>query len=167
MVSHFICEPEFCNAARGWEKGQVEKNVRDARHRDVATDAGVHLARRVERLARAAMHGAVVGDHPRQAARNGRRPVAQERSFLMPRPRSFDGFVEHTKRVSPTCLMHCERNRYSVPASGVGRSLPLPRYPGCRFCKTCLSLRHKWRRLPMKDYQDGTNRPPRPKLQQT
>src|SRR5690606_30642610 len=33
MVSHFLFEPEFCNPAAGWEKGQIEKNVRDARHR--------------------------------------------------------------------------------------------------------------------------------------
>jgi hypothetical protein len=26
-------------------------------------------------------------------------------------PRPFDGCVEHTKRVSPTCLMHFERSR--------------------------------------------------------
>ncbi len=34
---------------------------------------------------------------------------------LMALPPPFDGFVEHTKRVSPTCLVHLERNRYSVP----------------------------------------------------
>ncbi len=33
MASHFLFEAEFCNPASGWEKGQVEKNVRDARHR--------------------------------------------------------------------------------------------------------------------------------------
>jgi len=33
MVSHFLFEAEFCNPAAGWEKGQVEKNVRDVRHR--------------------------------------------------------------------------------------------------------------------------------------
>jgi len=33
VVSHFLFEAEFCNLALGWEKGQVEKNVRDARHR--------------------------------------------------------------------------------------------------------------------------------------
>jgi len=32
MVSHFLFESEFCNPAAGWEKGQIEKNVRDARH---------------------------------------------------------------------------------------------------------------------------------------
>mgnify|MGYP001764817899 CR=1 FL=1 len=33
MVSHYLFEAEFCNPAAGWEKGQVEKNVWDARHR--------------------------------------------------------------------------------------------------------------------------------------
>ena len=33
MASHYVFEPEFCNPAAGWEKGQVEKNVRDARNR--------------------------------------------------------------------------------------------------------------------------------------
>ena len=32
MTSHYVFEPEFCNPAAGWEKGQVEKNVQDARH---------------------------------------------------------------------------------------------------------------------------------------
>ncbi|HMM73841.1 MAG TPA: IS21 family transposase, partial [Rhodocyclaceae bacterium] len=27
MTSHYVFEPEFCNPAAGWEKGQVEKNV--------------------------------------------------------------------------------------------------------------------------------------------
>ncbi len=32
MVSHYLFEAEFCNPVAGWEKGQVEKGVRDARH---------------------------------------------------------------------------------------------------------------------------------------
>src|SRR3954451_14594803 len=27
MTSHYLFEPEFCNPASGWEKGQIEKNV--------------------------------------------------------------------------------------------------------------------------------------------
>ena len=42
---------------------------------------------------------------------------ADEQVALMPLPCAFDGFVEHSKRVSPTCLINFERNRYSVPAS--------------------------------------------------
>ena len=33
MVSHFLFEADFCNPAAGWEKGQIEKNVQDARPR--------------------------------------------------------------------------------------------------------------------------------------
>ena len=32
MLSHYLYEAEFCNPAAGWEKGQVEKAVQDARH---------------------------------------------------------------------------------------------------------------------------------------
>lgn len=39
--------------------------------------------------------------------------------------RAFDGFVEHAERVSPTCLVHFERNRYSVPASFAKRPVSL------------------------------------------
>ena len=33
MASHYLFDVEFCNPASGWEKGQVEKNVQDVRHR--------------------------------------------------------------------------------------------------------------------------------------
>ena len=46
----------------------------------------------------------------------------------MQAPRPFDGFVEHTKRVSPTCLVTFERTRYSVPASYANRPVSLRAY---------------------------------------
>ena len=54
---------------------------------------------------------------------------ADEVLSLMPLGRPFDGFVEHSKRVSPTCLVHFERNRYSVPASFANRPVSLRIYP--------------------------------------
>ena len=47
----------------------------------------------------------------------------------MPLPRPFDGFVEYPKRVSPTCLIHFDRNRYSVPASFANRPVSVRVYP--------------------------------------
>src|ERR1700678_1762985 len=44
-------------------------------------------------------------------------------------PRPFDGFVEYAKRVSPTCLVHMDRNRYSVPASFANRPVSVRVYP--------------------------------------
>jgi hypothetical protein len=54
---------------------------------------------------------------------------ADERAALMALPNAFDGFVEQSKRVSPTCLITFERNRYSVPASFANRPVSLRIYP--------------------------------------
>ncbi len=54
---------------------------------------------------------------------------AAEVAQLMPMGRAFDGFVEHSKRVSPTCLIIFDRNRYSVPASFANHRVSLRVYP--------------------------------------
>ena len=54
---------------------------------------------------------------------------AEEQAALMPLPVAFDGFVELSKRVSPTCLISFDRNRYSVPASFANRPVSLRIYP--------------------------------------
>ena len=129
MASHYLFEPEFCNPASGWEKGQVEKNVQDARRRlwqpppnfpDL--DAlNAWLEQRCIAQWSEIQHGAMAGTVAEVQA--------HEVATLMPLGRPFDGFVEHTKRVSPTCLVHFERNRYSVPASFANRPVSLRVYP--------------------------------------
>ena len=54
---------------------------------------------------------------------------AEEVGRLMPLSRPFDGFVEYAKRVSPTCLVHLDRNRYSASASFANRPVSLRVYP--------------------------------------
>ena len=54
---------------------------------------------------------------------------AEEQAELMPLPVAFDGFIEMSKRVSPTCLISFERSRYSVPASFANRPVSLRIYP--------------------------------------
>jgi hypothetical protein len=53
---------------------------------------------------------------------------ASEQPHFMPLPPPFDGFVEHTKRVSPTCLLNFERDRYSVPSPFANRPVSLRVY---------------------------------------
>jgi hypothetical protein len=48
---------------------------------------------------------------------------------MMPVPAAFDGFIEHSKRVSSTCLITFENNRYSVPSSFANRVISLRVYP--------------------------------------
>jgi transposase len=129
MASHYLYEPEFCNPASGWEKGQVEKNVQDARHRffqpvprfpslEALND---WLELRCKEIWQQTAHGKMRGTIADL--------WAEESQALMPTSRLFDGFVEHTKRVSPTCLVHFDRNRYSVPASFANRPVSLRVYP--------------------------------------
>jgi transposase len=129
MASHYLFEPEFCNPASGWEKGQVEKNVQDTRRRlwqpmpsfpDI--DAlNVWLEEQCIAQWGQIQHGVLPGTIADVHA--------DEVASLMPLGRPFDGFVEHTKRVSPTCLIAFERNRYSVPASFANRPVSLRVYP--------------------------------------
>lgn len=129
MASHYVFEPEFCNPASGWEKGQVEKNVQDARHRffqpvplfpslDALND---WLELRCKEFWAKTPHGQMRGTIADI--------WAEEALALMPVTRPFDGFVEYTKRVTPICLVHLERNRYSVPASFANRPVSLRVYP--------------------------------------
>ncbi len=129
MASHYLFETDFCNPASGWEKGQVEKNVQDARRRlwqPLPSFADLNAlnawleARCIEQwgqIQHGVLPGTIADAHE------------AERGHLMPLGRPFDGFVEHTKRVSPTCLVNFERNRYSVPASFANRPVSLRIYP--------------------------------------
>jgi len=129
MVSHFLFEAEFCNPASGWEKGQVEKNVQDARRRlwqvmpafpdidELNAWLEAHCIAQWGQIQHGVLPGTIADAH------------AAEVASLMPLGRPFDGFVEHAKRVSPTCLISFERNRYSVPASFANRPVSVRIYP--------------------------------------
>lgn len=129
MANHYVFEPEFCNPAAGWEKGQVEKNVQDSRHQilqempdfpDLAM-MNAWLEQRCLKVWQETPHGTLPGTIADV--------WAEERTALMPLPPAFDGFIELSKRVSPTCLISFERNRYSVPASFANRPVSLRIYP--------------------------------------
>jgi hypothetical protein len=134
MVSHYVFQAEFCNPASGWEKGQIEKNVQDARHRiwhqvnDRNTPAFASLAALNDWLTQRCQALWLEIRHPEQTDRTIAEVWEEERKHLMALPPPFDGFIEHIKRVSPTCLIHLERNRYSVPASFANRPVSVRLY---------------------------------------
>jgi transposase len=129
MASHYLFEPVFCSPASGWEKGQVEKNVQDARRRlwqkvpSFPDLDALNIWLEEQCIAQWGQipHGLLPGT------------IADvhvvEATSLMKLGQPFDGFVELPKRVSPTCLVTFERNRYSVPASFANRPVSLRVYP--------------------------------------
>jgi len=110
MVGHYLFEAEFCNPASGWEKGQIEKNVQDARHRIWPTVPPMPTLDALndwlqERCVALWQECA----HPVWRDRTIASIWQDEQRLLMPTPSPFDGFVEQTKRVTPTCLVHVRR----------------------------------------------------------
>ncbi len=130
MVSHYLYEAEFCNPAAGWEKGQIEKAVQDARHGlwyDVPPFRSLQEVNQWLQARCLALWQETA--HPEFKMRSLGECLEDELAIMMPVPAAFDGFIEHSKRVSSTCLMTFEHNRYSVPASFANRVISLRVYP--------------------------------------
>lgn len=123
LANHYLFEPVACTPASGWEKGQVENqvgNVREWLFTPLArfasfTDLNDWLATRCEELAQRS--------HPTQHQRTITECFTDEQPLLRPITVSFDGYVEHMMRVSSTCLVNVDRNRYSVPAGFSGQAV--------------------------------------------
>jgi len=132
MCAHYLFDADFCNVASGWEKGVVEKNVQDSRRR-IWQDAGR------QRFGSYVELNAWLGDrcrtlwseiaHPEHAAFSVAEMLEHEQPHMMPMPEPFDGYVEHPARVSSTCLVNVQRNRYSVPCELVGQMVSARLYP--------------------------------------
>ena len=123
LANHYLFEPVACTPASGWEKGQVENqvgNVREWLFTPLARFASfielnAWLATRCQELAQR--------NHPVQSERTIAACFADEQSLLRPVTAHFDGYVEQMMRVSSTCLVRVDRNRYSVPASAAGQAV--------------------------------------------
>ena len=131
MAAHYLFDPEFCNVASGWEKGVVEKNVQDSRRRiwqeagkerfGSFTELNLWLLARCRSLWQALKHP----EHDLTLAEM----LEQEQPSLMPMIAAFDGYVETLGKVSSTCLVIEDRNRYSAPCELVGQMVSIRTYP--------------------------------------
>ena len=120
LANHYLFEPVACTPASGWEKGQVENqvgNIREwlftptPRFTDFAA-LNVWLAQRCRELGQR--------KHPQQPVTIAD-ALQEERLKLTPITMPFDSYVEQSLRVSSTCLVMVDRNRYSVPAQWAGK----------------------------------------------
>jgi transposase len=132
LCAHYLVDADFCNVASGWEKGRVEKNVQDSRRR-VWIDAAKQRFGNFDEL------NAWLGvrcrglwsdvRHPEHSQFSVAEVLEHERAHLMPMPEPFDGYVEQPARVSSTCLVAVQRNRYSVPCELAGQMVSARLYP--------------------------------------
>lgn len=113
MCSHYLFEPEFCTRAAGWEKGIVEKNVQDRRRQLWQAAVRLHwssLAVLNDWLATECKAARLDMRHPEWPSLSLADVLEHEQGQLMPLPRAFDGYVEHSVRISSTALMFYQRN---------------------------------------------------------
>ncbi len=123
LASHYLFEPVACTPASGWEKGQVENQVGNVREWLFApaprfgtlADLNAWLEIRCTELAGR--------PHPTWKERSIADLFAEEQPCLRPITAPFDGYFEQTSRVSSTCLVSYDRNRYSVPAEHAGQRI--------------------------------------------
>ena len=132
MCAHYLFDADFCNVASGWEKGVVEKNVQDSRRR-IWIEAQTRQWHSFDQL------NAWLGERCRALWGEIRHPeykhfsvlemLEQERLEMMPMPTPFDGYVESPAKVTSTCLVSVQRNRYSVPCELAGQRVSTRLYP--------------------------------------
>jgi len=123
LANHYVFDPVACTPASGWEKGQVENqvgNIREWLFTPLARFADFEalnewLATRCRELAQR--------KHPVTPDRSIAACFVEEQLALRQITATFDGYVEHMLRVSSTCLVVLDRNRYSVPAAFAGRAV--------------------------------------------
>jgi hypothetical protein len=68
-------------------------------------------------------------DAARVASWHGRRGLGGRSTALDVAFQDVRRLIEYAKRVSPTCLIHLDRNRYSVPGSFANRRVSVRFYP--------------------------------------
>lgn len=128
LMSHYAIEAVACTPASGWEKGQVESQVKTLRKQifsprlSFATlvDLNDHLAARCDELASKS--------HPEARTRTVADVFSEEHSKLRSVGKRFDGYAERSARVSGTCLVQYDTNSYSVPCTHTHQTVSIRAY---------------------------------------
>jgi hypothetical protein len=129
LASHYLFEPIACSPAAGWEKGQVESQVKFIRQRFfVPRPKFADLQELNQWLSDRCRTLAAGHKHPEACDRTVGGSFAEEKEHLMGVASAFDGYKEHPARVSPTSLICYDSNRYSVQSSSVGHTVMIRAY---------------------------------------
>ena len=123
LCSHYLVEPVACTPGAGWEKGQVEKQVKNVREwfftprprfKDIE-ELNVWLAEQC-------IKNSKKRQHPEDKDRTVWEVFEEEQSSLIPISTLFDGYSEKECRVSQTSLVRYDRNHYSVNCKVSGKT---------------------------------------------
>lgn len=130
LMDHYLIEPTACTPAAGWEKGQVENqvdNVRDWLFKPRLKYPNIEALN--EYLAQQCQIIADKRKHPTQPDKTIEEMFQSEKIHLRPLPdSSFANYNETHLRVSSTCLVNFDRNKYSVDCAYANQVVVLRAY---------------------------------------
>jgi len=129
LSSHYLFEPVACTPAAGWEKGQVESQVKFVRQRLFVPRLKFADIEELNRWLSDRCQTIAAGHkHPEFKDRTVAEYFAEEKEKLVAVGNPFDGYKEIPARVATTALVSYDSNRYSVNASAVGRTAMVRAY---------------------------------------
>ncbi len=123
LCSHYLVEPVACTPGSGWEKGQVEKQVKNVREwlftprprfKDYE-ELNNWLADQCRAISKRRKH-------PEEKDRTIWEVFQEEQSSLIAVTSPFDGYAEKECTVSRTGLINYDRNHYSVDSKIAGKT---------------------------------------------
>ncbi len=126
LCSHYLVEPVACTPAAGWEKGQIEKQVKNIR--EWLFTPRPHFKDFEELNSWLAEQCLVISKkrpHPEDKERTIWEVFQTEQSNLIEIASPFSGYVEQESRVSSTSLICYDRNHYSVDSTMVGMTVTI------------------------------------------
>lgn len=129
LASHYLFEPVACTPAAGWEKGQIERQVGFVRQRLFAKRRKFADLEELNDWLRDECRAlAATQKHPEFTGQTVAEVLERERESLVNVRVLFDGYQETVARVSSTALVAFDRNRYSVHAAAVGKTVMVRAY---------------------------------------
>ena len=123
LCSHYLVDPVACTPGSGWEKGQVEKQVKNVREWMFTPRPRF---KDIEELNSWLLEQCIASSkkrkHPVDKDRTIWEVFQEEQTTLIPTPSPFDGYSEKECRVSQTGLVGYDRNHYSVDCKLSGKT---------------------------------------------
>lgn len=129
ISSHYLFKPEACTPGAGWEKGQVERQVKTIRDRyfkplqrfKTLLELNVHLAEKAEDEAR-------IRHHPEFSDKTIHEVFQEEKPYLRTSAPYSHACVEELRRVSTHCLVEVCGSHYSVPCGRAENTVTIRKY---------------------------------------
>ena len=128
MCSHHLVEPVACTPAAGWEKGQVENQVRFIRNRLFSPRPKFESLAELNAWLEDQCPVLAERRHPDQRDMTVLEVFEAERASLVPQAGPFEGHRSVPAAASKTCLVQFDNNRYSVEACAAGGPVEVRAY---------------------------------------